>query len=66
MTPPCKGCTDRYITCHSECEAYKAFRAERDRQIEERLATAYPYEALDKCYTRKLKRKKNPRFIPRD
>ena len=66
MTPPCKSCNDRYATCHSECEAYKAYRAEMDRQLEEKRMTAYPYEALDRNYTRKLKRRRNPRFIPRD
>lgn len=25
----CYGCTDRHIGCHSECEKYKAYCAER-------------------------------------
>lgn len=32
---PCKGCTDRIVGCHSQCEQYKAFKddmkAEQDK-----------------------------------
>lgn len=28
---PCKGCQDRYVGCHSECDKYKEWRAEYDR-----------------------------------
>lgn len=27
----CQGCTNRHPHCHSECEIYKAFKAERER-----------------------------------
>lgn len=27
-TAPCKGCTERYLTCHDKCEKYKAWKAE--------------------------------------
>ena len=26
MTYECKGCEKRYVGCHSECEAYKAYK----------------------------------------
>ena len=28
--PPCKGCEDRVIGCHSVCERYNTWKAERD------------------------------------
>lgn len=28
MTPPCKGCEDRAVGCHSSCERYKQYKAE--------------------------------------
>ena len=28
--PPCKGCEDRVIGCHSVCERYTTWKAERD------------------------------------
>lgn len=28
--PPCKGCMDRVIGCHSVCERYITWKAERD------------------------------------
>lgn len=27
----CKGCTERYVGCHSSCEKYIAEKAENDR-----------------------------------
>lgn len=33
---PCKGCSDRYPTCHDKCEDYKAYKAQRD-EIKERM-----------------------------
>lgn len=26
LQPPCKGCTKRYLNCHSNCKEYKIFR----------------------------------------
>ena len=35
MKCKCKGCTDRYVGCHSECEDYKAYTAiMEDRRVE--------------------------------
>lgn len=31
---PCKGCTDRKVGCHSECEGYKAFATEQRKKNE--------------------------------
>lgn len=28
--PPCKGCEDRVIGCHSVCDKYITWKAERD------------------------------------
>lgn len=31
---PCFGCAERYVGCHGECEKYKAWKTEYDRQRE--------------------------------
>ena len=36
MKAPCYQCPDRHVLCHSECEKYIAFRAERDRMNADR------------------------------
>lgn len=28
MKPPCKGCEDRAVGCHGNCERYKQYKAE--------------------------------------
>ena len=30
---PCKECTDRKLMCHCSCEAYKAWKAEREEML---------------------------------
>lgn len=30
MRAPCMNCQNRHLGCHGQCEAYKAFRAQRD------------------------------------
>lgn len=32
MKNPCRGCGIRHEACHDECEAYKAWKAEREAQ----------------------------------
>ena len=39
MTAPCKDCPDRHPLCHSECEKYLAYKAEREEQRMERRLT---------------------------
>ena len=47
MIPPCKGCEDRKMLCHSSCEKYlewKKFRDEvnqRMREYKEKSFTEY-------------------------
>lgn len=33
---PCHGCPDRTVGCHGTCEAYKAYRAERETIYKQR------------------------------
>lgn len=60
MRNPCKECEDRHHNCHSHCDEYKAFSAERNR-----INTArYQANMLDhelskskvKNYCKKIKR----------
>lgn len=48
----CKGCTKRYIGCHSTCEIYKAYRAKIDEANQARHT-----EALNQDFCMSLKRK---------
>ena len=38
ITPPCKGCSERYLGCHAGCESYKEYRAKKDQEIARRQA----------------------------
>lgn len=33
---PCKGCENRFVGCHSECERYKTFKANIEAQRQKR------------------------------
>ena len=35
MASGCKGCEERHLGCHAECENYKAWKEERDQQKDE-------------------------------
>lgn len=35
---PCYGCPDRAVGCHGNCEAYKAYRSEREATYQYRRA----------------------------
>ena len=55
MKKQCLNCPDRYVGCHSECDDYKAFRAERDKRLEQqdlnnRSEPFIPKERLKKLY----------------
>lgn len=52
MKVPCKDCTDRHLGCHSECEKYKAFDAERKKISDIRLKM----KEEDELYRRKTKK----------
>lgn len=34
--PSCKGCGDRQVGCHADCEKYISFRQEADKYIKEK------------------------------
>ena len=52
----CKGCTARFVGCHSQCEKYAAFLAKRQAERAERLqkTSVYPEQAE---YTKAVHRK---------
>ena len=37
----CKGCTDRHVGCHADCELYSAYRRELDAANEKIRKDAY-------------------------
>lgn len=61
---PCKGCEKRHVGCHSECEAYKAYRTEQDKIVEIRQSVSrakWPGEGVKKMQRIKLNRNKSGR-----
>ena len=67
MDAPCKDCPDRVVGCHSVCEKYKAFREERDRELEQRKISIAGNPLGNKYFQSRMKNKqrlarsRNPR-----
>ena len=49
MDTPCKDCPYREVGCHARCPTYLSFRADRDKECEERLMNykTYYYPSSD-------------------
>lgn len=58
MTNPCKDCEFRRLLCHSECEAYKAWRKEYETG-KEKARTTNAADGFLKDSAYKIKRKRN-------
>lgn len=64
---PCKNCKDRFIrkedgktiTCHMVCDAYKAFRKEKDEEYEVRRLVNSDEKAV--CHDRIMRIEKSRR-----
>lgn len=57
VTAPCKGCTDRSVTCHSSCERYKQYKQELENAKTEERKEAELYD-LTMALTSNLRKKK--------
>lgn len=60
MISPCKDCPDRTIECHGQCERYKAFRKEREKEYawrHEQYVLDIPTADLERKMRRKLLQK---------
>ena len=55
MANPCFNCPDRHARCHTECEAYKGYRAEKDAEIERKYK--YIAETENLRHVRRRRRK---------
>lgn len=56
LTGPCKDCTERHLSCHSDCERYLSYVKEKDavnKQIREKKYHEDQYMGL---VTRKWRR----------
>ena len=63
MKVPCKDCPNRYVGCHSKCEAYKEFNRHCEEQREKRLKESAELEAKLE-YNRKSYRRINKKYPP--
>lgn len=66
MTVPCKDCQEREVGCHTWCRKYIAFRADRDRKLEQERMEKRPQETIYKAYCRKLRRRKKSGYVTRE
>lgn len=61
IQPPCKGCENRQIYCHSEREGYKAWKAERDAEKQacnaEKIGKNQFKSHREEVFRRRVKRK---------
>lgn len=60
MTCPCAVCEERFVGCHAECEAYKAWDAEQWQRREAEIQQRRREALLDNARTdaiRKTKRR---------
>ena len=57
MKAPCKDCPDRAAGCHSSCEKYRAFREERDADLEMRKMLSRGEPLTSEFFIRKWKNK---------
>lgn len=59
--PPCKGCPDRSVRCHAECEHYKAFAADREEiraeKVRNREFKRYKIENYNRLVIERFKRR---------
>ena len=62
MSNNCMNCADRCVGCHSTCEIYKAFRAERDelnsKKNKNRVISLYHVEKYSENYEKFHKKKR--------
>ena len=56
---PCFECTERHMGCHSECEKYKQFRAEREEVSRQRILNQAPTDYSIKTLARIKKLKQH-------
>lgn len=55
MTQPCKDCPDRKVGCHSQCEKYKAWRAEYDK-LKEKIRQDHVVDTTIRVCKRRMNR----------
>ena len=55
---PCKGCTDRTLTCHGFCKRYQAWKEEHEAEMEwTRQQNSIPTHGWKKSMDKNAKRK---------
>ncbi len=52
----CKGCEERHVGCHIDCEVYKAYREELDKEKESRIQAQKANDVLDDYTIRRIEK----------
>ena len=55
MNNSCKGCTDRKVGCHAECERYKQWKKEYNEQAKIIKRNRHQYQFQSEPYSFKKK-----------
>ena len=58
ITPPCKGCSERYLGCHAGCERYAEYRVKKDKETARRRAESDANEMVIRACIRSRRVKK--------
>ena len=62
-TSPCKACENRHPNCHSECDNYKSWKADKDKERETMHKQAKINDDINKIMANRFKnRPRNMRW----
>ena len=53
LESPCKGCPDRFVGCHSQCEGYLSYVEEKDKQTKRMRKIKYDEDQVLSIITKK-------------
>ncbi len=54
----CKGCEERHVGCHIDCEVYKAYRANLDKEKEARIQAQKVNDVIDDYTVKRIEKTK--------
>ena len=52
---PCKGCADRVVGCHGKCDRYAAFKAQNDKERDQRREFLQQNDVLSDLHRKRCK-----------
>lgn len=62
MMPPCKGCQNRVIGCHTWCKPYQDFKRLKDAENAEKRKAQYSFVTKEE-FQRRIDRERNAKYM---